>query len=85
MNNMGRILLEPLLKARGLGRALHKDDRGDNENLGRLLILALVLVPLVVLIAFFGDNIWKKAECQWDKVFKTDVTSGSSANKTDGC
>ena len=53
---------------------LHKDERGDNENLGRLLILALILIPLIILIAFFGDAIAQKAADQWKKVFGTDIT-----------
>ena len=28
-------------------KAFHEDERGDNENLGRMLILALILVPLI--------------------------------------
>jgi hypothetical protein len=48
--------------------ALHHDERGDNENLGRLLLLALVLVPLIILIAFFGDEIFNKAKQQWTAV-----------------
>ena len=39
---------------------LHEDERGDNENLGRLLILALILIPLIILIALFGDEIAQK-------------------------
>jgi hypothetical protein len=48
--------------------ALHEDERGDNENLGRLLMLALVLVPLVILIIFFGDAIYAKAKEMWSEV-----------------
>lgn len=48
--------------------ALHADERGDNENLGRLLILALILIPLVILIAFFGENIASTAKKKWQEV-----------------
>ena len=48
--------------------AFHHNERGDNENLGRLLILALVLVPLVVLIILFGNQIFDKAKATWDGV-----------------
>jgi hypothetical protein len=48
--------------------AFHNNERGDNENLGRLLILALVLVPLVVLIILFGNQIFDKAKQTWDGV-----------------
>ena len=55
---------------------LHNDERGDNENLGRLLILALILIPLIILIAFFGQEIATAAKEQWDKVFGNPVDPG---------
>ena len=73
MKKLGRVLLKPLVGARSLGQSLHQDDRGDNENLGRLLILALVLVPLVVLIALFGQQIFDKATEKWNEVIGADV------------
>jgi hypothetical protein len=55
-------------EAAGALLSFHRDERGDNENLGRLLILALVLVPLVVLIILFGNQIFDKAKATWDGV-----------------
>jgi hypothetical protein len=52
---------------------LHRDERGDNENLGRLLILALVLIPLIILITIFGDAIYAEAQAQWDAVMGSGV------------
>jgi hypothetical protein len=52
---------------------LHNDVRGDNENLGRLLLLALVLIPLIILIAFFGQDILEKAGEQWDAVINEEL------------
>lgn len=52
---------------------LHRDERGDNENLGRLLLLALVLVPLIVLISVFGGEIYTKANDKWTEVINSDV------------
>lgn len=49
-------------------KALHEDDRGDNENLGRLLLLALVLIPLIILIAIFGQEIFTAAKTKWGEV-----------------
>jgi hypothetical protein len=49
-------------------RRLHRDERGDNENLGRLLLLALVLIPLIILITVFGGEIYDAAEEQWSEV-----------------
>lgn len=56
--------------------ALHEDERGDNENLGRLLILALILIPLIILIAFFGQEIATAAKTKWDEVFGNPVEPG---------
>ncbi len=50
---------------------LHRDERGDNENLGRLLLLALVLIPLIILITVFGGEIYEEAQSQWDEVMGT--------------
>jgi len=52
---------------------LHTDERGDNENLGRLLILALVLIPLIILIAIFGADIAKRARDAWDSLIGKEV------------
>ena len=57
----------------GILKALHEDERGDNENLGRLLLLALVLIPLIILIAFFGQDIFKAAKKKWTEVMKKGV------------
>lgn len=48
--------------------SLHRDIRGDNENLGRLLILALILVPLVILLVMFGGQILNRAGTEWNKL-----------------
>lgn len=52
---------------------LHEDERGDNENLGRLLILALVLIPLIILIAIFGQDIVTRARAAWDSMIGKEV------------
>ena len=53
--------------------ALHYDERGDNENLGRMLILALILIPLVILLATFGQEIYDSAEEAWGEVIDAEV------------
>lgn len=58
--------------------ALHSNERGDNENLGRLLILALILIPLIILIAFFGQEIADAARTAWDKVIGEEVTPNTN-------
>ena len=52
---------------------LHRDERGDNENLGRMLILALILIPLVILLATFGGQIYTSAEKAWKNVMTKEV------------
>jgi hypothetical protein len=66
-------LRQTMSEAAGSVAAFHRDERGDNENLGRLLILALVLVPLVVLIILFGNQIFDKAKQTWDGVMGKSV------------
>jgi len=52
---------------------LHADQRGDNENLGRLLLLAIVLIPLIVLLAMFGDQVVEAATTAWDDIIGSPV------------
>lgn len=56
--------------------AFDADERGDNENLGRLLILALIMIPLIILIAFFGQEITNAAKTAWQKVIGKEVKPG---------
>ncbi|MEC8159025.1 MAG: hypothetical protein VX095_07170 [Pseudomonadota bacterium] len=55
----------------------HSDERGDNENLGRMLMLALVLIPIVILIATMGNSIFEAASNQWDELTGTPGAGGS--------
>lgn len=52
---------------------LHVDTRGDNENLGRLLLLALVLIPLIILISIFGQEIYTAAQGKWNEVMGVEL------------
>jgi len=56
---------------------LHKDERGDNENLGRMLMLALVLIPIVILIATMGGTIYEAAQDQWNTLTNTSGAGNS--------
>lgn len=66
-----------LAEMAALMSALHEDERGDNENLGRLLILALIMIPLIILIVFFGNNIAEAAKKAWDNLVKNPVKDHS--------
>jgi len=59
---------------------LHKDERGDNENLGRMLMLALVLIPIVILIATMGGTIYDAANEQWEALTGTAGAGGGTLN-----
>ena len=61
-----------LLRGYVATKALHTDERGDNENLGRMLMLALVLIPIVILIATMGDTIFTAANEQWEALQTVD-------------
>ena len=52
---------------------LHRDERGDNENLGRLLMLALILIPLVLLLILFGGQIYNAASEAWNNVMNSSL------------
>lgn len=68
MNQCSIISQQHLSEIGDFMSALHADERGDNENLGRLLILALILIPLIILIVFFGQNIADAAKKKWDEL-----------------
>lgn len=67
-----------LLRGYVAAKALHTDERGDNENLGRMLMLALVLIPIVILIATMGDTIFTAANEQWQELLSTDGAGDGS-------
>ena len=56
---------------------LHSDERGDNENLGRMLMLGLVLIPIVILIATMGNTIFEAANEQWEELTGTPGAAGT--------
>ena len=70
------MMAQQVTKVEDFIATLHENERGDNENLGRLLILALVLIPLIILIAFFGKDILDKADAAWTAVIGKEVKKG---------
>jgi hypothetical protein len=73
MKNIGSMLEQQAIEMEQFFMMLHKDERGDNENLGRMLILALVLIPLIIVIAVFGQDIVTKAKAAWTSVIGKEV------------
>jgi hypothetical protein len=55
-------------------RDFHQSERGDNENLGRMLVLALILVPIVIVLTVFGTEIVTKGKDIWQQVIGGAVT-----------
>jgi hypothetical protein len=50
-------------------RRLHGNDTGAEEGMNKLLIFAMVALPLLALLIFFGTEIVGFAQEQWDTVF----------------
>jgi hypothetical protein len=48
---------------------LHRDDVGAEEGMNKLLIFAMVALPLLALLIFFGNKIVAFAQEQWETVF----------------
>lgn len=47
----------------------HRDEVGAEEGMNKLLIFAMVALPLLALLIFFGKNIVEFATSQWEAVF----------------
>jgi hypothetical protein len=48
---------------------LHRDEVGADEGMNKLLIFAMVALPLLALLIFFGGEIVTFAKEQFDTVF----------------
>jgi hypothetical protein len=48
---------------------LHANETGAEEGMNKLLIFAIVALPLLALLIFFGKNIADFADEQWAEVF----------------
>ena len=63
-----------LVELKSALREFHENERGDNENLGRMLVLALILVPIVIVLTVFGNEIVTKSKEIWAQVIGGEVT-----------
>ena len=50
-------------------RELHANETGAEEGMNKLLIFAMVALPLLALLIFFGKEIVTFAQSQWESVF----------------
>lgn len=51
---------------RALAR-IHRDERGD-EGVNKVLIIAMIVIPLVIVLIWFGDEIVGFFQTQWSNL-----------------
>lgn len=59
-------------------RQIIPDERGEIP-IGQLLIIALIVIPLVLLLIFYRDEIAEFVKEQWDRVMNAGEYSGPGA------
>ena len=55
-------------------RQLHANETGAEEGMNKLLIFALVAIPLIILLISFGNQIVSTATAAFDGVIGSGVT-----------
>ncbi len=55
-------------------RFLSDDSGGERDTLTTLLILALIIIPLVLVIIVFGNEILEYAQGKWEEVMGSPVS-----------
>ena len=56
-------------------QALARDDRGD-VPIGTILVIALIVIPLLLLLIFYRDEVVTFFQEQWDRVMGSGEYSG---------
>ena len=51
-------------------RRFHSDEQGD-EGVNKILIIAMIVVPLVIVLILFGKNIVQFFQAAWEKLTGT--------------
>lgn len=59
---------QPLVDFKSSLLEFHKSERGDNENLGRMLVLALIMIPIIIVLTAFGKQIVEQSKTVWEQV-----------------
>jgi Flp pilus assembly pilin Flp len=59
-------------------RRFHTDEQGD-EGVNKILIIAMIVVPLVIVLILFGKNIVEFFSAAWKKL--TDKSSSEDPEK----
>ena len=52
---------------------LADEEGGERDALGTLLILALIIIPLILVIIFFGNQIVEYSKGKWEEVMGSPV------------
>lgn len=56
-------------------KSFFRDQKGgEKDNINTLLILALIVLPLLAVIIFFGNDIKDAAKTKWNEVKGAPVT-----------
>lgn len=54
---------------------IHRDERGD-EGVNKILIIAMIVIPLVIVLIAFGDRIVAFFQEQWTKLTGEEIEPG---------
>ncbi|MFV1959996.1 MAG: hypothetical protein ACC662_11365 [Planctomycetota bacterium] len=60
--------------AQALAR-IHRDERGD-EGVSKILIIAMIVIPLVIVLIAFGDRIVTFFQEQWTNLTGQEIDPG---------
>ena len=68
---------------RGALARLHADEQGD-EGVNKILIIAMIVIPLVIVLIVFGKDIVKFFNEAWTKLTGEKGTAGETLGAGDG-
>ena len=64
------------LKLRPALARIHRDERGD-EGVNKILIIAMIVIPLVIVLIAFGDTIVAFFQEQWANLTGQEIDEGT--------
>jgi Flp pilus assembly pilin Flp len=67
----------------GALRRFHSDEQGD-EGVNKILIIAMIVVPLVIVLILFGKNIVEFFNSAWKKLTGTSETDSPTFTPVEG-
>jgi len=54
---------------------IHRDEQGD-EGVNKILIIAMIVIPLVIVLIAFGDKIVEFFQAQWAALTGEEIDQG---------